>query len=87
MLSRSAFRYLLSIYQLSNGGSAVRSVDIAKKLSVSRASVVKMLKNLSCEGLIIKEYYGSVRLTSLGVKQANQIYTAYTLLHTFFLSF
>ncbi len=83
MLSHSCIRYLLAIYQLSDGGAAVRSVDIARFLGVSRASVVKCLKKLSGEGLIQQEYYGSVQLTPLGIRQANRAYTEYTLLHSF----
>lgn len=84
MLSSSSTRYLLAIYELSNGGAAVRSVDIANLLQVSRASVVKCLKKLVEEGLIQKEYYGNVQFMPLGVREANRIYTEYTLLFTYF---
>lgn len=84
MLSDSSIRYLLAIYELSDGGSAVRSVDIANSLRVSRASVVKCLKKLAGEGLIYKEYYGNVQLTATGVRESNRLYTEYTLLYAFF---
>lgn len=84
MLSSSSTRYLLAIYQLSDGGAAVRSVDIANMLQVSRASVVKSLKKLVEEDLIRKEYYGNIQLTPLGVRESNRIYTEFTLLFAYF---
>lgn len=81
MLSSSFTRYLLAIYELSDGGAAVRSIDIANFLQVSRASVVKSLKKLMAGGLIYKEYYGNVQLSPLGIREANRIYTEYTLLN------
>lgn len=81
MLSSSSIRYLLAIYELSDGGAAVRSIDIANFLTVSRASVVKSLKKLMAEGLIHKEYYGNVQLSPLGIREANRMYTEYTLLN------
>ena len=87
MLSPSATRYLLAIYELSNGGCAVRSVDIAKALCVSRASVVKSLKKLCGYGLIQKEFYGNVHFTPAGIRESNRIYTEYTLLYCYFLEF
>lgn len=84
MLSPASIRYLLAVYELSDGG-AVRSVDIANALKVSRASVVKCLKRLAGEGMIRKEHYGTVQLTPEGVRESNRIFTEYTLLYAFFL--
>lgn len=83
MLSSSSIRYLLAIYALSDGGAAVRSVDIARFLTVSRASVVKSLKKLLAEGLIHKEYYGNVQLSPLGIRESNRLYTEYTILYSY----
>ena len=87
MLSNASVRYLLTIYQLSDGGMAVRSVDIANALGVSRASVVKCLKRLSGEGFIQKEYYGNVQLTPLGTKESNRLFTEFTLIQAFLRQF
>ena len=84
MLSPCATKYLLAIYELSDGGAAVRSVDIANALGVTRASVVKCLKILIGEGLVHKEYYGNVMFTPLGAREASGIYTEYTLLYAYF---
>ncbi len=83
-LTPSATRYLLAIYQLSDGGHAVRSVDVAQELSVARASVVKMLHRLVADGFIQKEYYGNIQLTPAGIREANRIYTLFAILEHFF---
>lgn len=85
-LTPSAARYLLAIYTLSDGGHAVRSVDVAQELSVARASVVKMLRRLVGDGLVQKEYYGNIQLTPAGIREANRIYTLFTILEHFFRS-
>lgn len=82
-LSSAAVRYLLVIYELSDGGKAVRSVDIARALGVSPASVVHMMGVLAGEGLTLKRYYGQVQLTNEGIRAANQLYTKCTILESF----
>lgn len=42
-MSDAAIRYLVAIYELGQG-SAVRSVKVAARLGISRASVSKMLR-------------------------------------------
>ena len=77
MLSDCAMRYLLAIYALSRGQHALRSVQIARELEVSRASVAKMLKVLGQEGLVAKEYYSNVCLTPKGVQIAGALHAQY----------
>lgn len=77
MLSDCAMRYLLAIYALSRGQHALRSVQIARELEVSRASVAKMLKVLGQEGLVAKEYYSNVCLTPKGAQIAGALYAQY----------
>ena len=83
-MSAAAVRYMLAIYQLSEGGRPVRSVDIAGRLAVSPASVAHMLGVLSGEGLIAKKHYGRVQLTGQGVRLAGRLYTSYVLMECFF---
>ena len=52
--SNAALRYLVAVYELSDGGSAVRSVDIARMMEVSPASVVHMMGVLSQGGFVRK---------------------------------
>ena len=51
--SNAALRYLVAVYELSDGGSAVRSVDIARMMEVSPASVVHMMGVLSQGGFVL----------------------------------
>lgn len=53
-LTPSQMRYLVAIY-LEGDGMAVRSVDIASSLRVTKASVATMLKDLMEFGLVTKE--------------------------------
>ena len=84
-LSSAAMRYLLVIYELSDGGKPVRSVDIARALQVSPASVVHMMGVLAGEGLVLKRHYGQVQLTAEGIRASNQLYTKCTILESFLL--
>lgn len=87
MLSSAKKRYLLTIYELGEYGNDVFSKDIAASLNVKRPSVAKMLKAMEEENLFCKEYYGKVQLSELGARIANQLYTKYLLLYTFFCEF
>ena len=83
--SNAALRYLVAVYELSDGGSAVRSVDIARMMEVSPASVVHMMGVLSQGGFVRKRRYGQVQLTGEGIRTANRLYTKAALLEAFFL--
>ena len=74
-LSRSSIRYLLGIYELSQGTGLVRCSDLAGYVGVTKASVVKMCAGLAKSGIITKQYYGCIRLTEAGAVQANLAYT------------
>lgn len=84
MRSCSSIKYLLTIYQLSGGQTAVRSVEIARALGVSRASVVKSLKLLMEAGLIWKESYGTVQFTPLGLEESQKLYNEFVHIYQFF---
>lgn len=84
MLSSAKKRYLLAIYELGEQGNEVYSKEIAAALKVKRPSTSKMLKSLTEDELIDKEYYGTVRFTQKGAQLANQLYTNYLLLNSFF---
>ena len=63
--------YLLTIKKISNSKHVIRSVDVASQMEYSRASIHKMLGTLKKLKLIDQEYYGSIKLTSLGSRVAN----------------
>lgn len=83
MPTSSQKKYLLAIYQLSRCGQSVRSIDLAKMLAFSRASIVKMTNKLVEDGYIIKPLYQEITLTELGIKTANDLYTTKLIFHDF----
>ena len=71
-LSTAQMRYLYKIYQISLSKPEVLSADIARKLKVSKPSVVKMLSVLSEKKLIFKKRYGKISITDSGVQVAQE---------------
>lgn len=74
-LSTSKEEYLKAIYKLSIKTQAVRSVDLAVYLGVSKPSVNNAVTILQEEGLVVKPLRGEIHLTNEGYKQG-QIITA-----------
>jgi Mn-dependent DtxR family transcriptional regulator len=72
-VTTSSQDYLEAILFLSENGSDVRSIDVAKSQNVSRASVNKALGVLKEKGLIRQQRYGSVSLTEEGIAVANSV--------------
>jgi Mn-dependent DtxR family transcriptional regulator len=77
--------YLEAIYELSREGNAVRSVDLAAKLEVSKASVNNALKNLKQAGLIEQPHYGDITLTQEGTEYAAGVLERHHVLYHFLL--
>jgi len=76
--------YLEAIYQLGAQGSLpVRSVDLASKLDVSKASVNKALANLKKAELVEQPHYGDITLTGKGRSYANSILERHRVLYHF----
>lgn len=69
--------YLLTIRKLAETKHVIKSVDVARELDYSRASVHKMLKSLGELDLINHEYYGSIKLTPLGKRKAGEYQKKY----------
>ena len=69
--SASSQDYLEAILQLSQQSERVRSIDIAIRLGVSRASVSRALSHLRESGYINKEPYSDITITNSG-RQAGQ---------------
>jgi Mn-dependent DtxR family transcriptional regulator len=82
-LSASKQDYLETILDFSADAGPVRSVDIARTLGVSRASVNKSLGFLKESGLIEHELYGSVRLTEKGLRMARAVRSRHNALKVF----
>jgi len=64
--------YLERIYDISLLDEKVRSVDVARALGVSRASVNKCLGVLKQDGYIEQEPYGTIFLTEKGFEVAKE---------------
>ncbi len=67
--------YLETTFLLEKSGGHAHSVDIAKKMNVSKASVSKTMKQLKKDGFILKESYGTITLTLSGREIAKKIIT------------
>ncbi len=72
LLGESLEDYLECMMQLSEHGK-VRSIDVAKKLNVSKASVNKAMNVLKEKGYVLQEAYGDIRLTDKGKEMAEII--------------
>lgn len=83
-VSMSHEDYLEAIVML--GGSTtspVRSVDVATRLGVSKASVSKAISLLKEQGLVDQPYYGDITLTEDGYAYGKAVYERHELLRTF----
>ena len=73
-ISTSSENYLEVIYELGMDGQGVRSVDVAKKLQVSKASVNKAVGVLRQAGMAEQQLYGMISLTEQGVERAKEVW-------------
>ena len=83
--SESLEMYLEAIVELNAQGKAVRSVDIAHHLGVSKPSVSRAMTNLKSAGLILQEPYGRVTLTEEGRQKADRIHNLHHMITDFFM--
>lgn len=82
-LSPASEDYLETIFDLASAGEAVRSVDVAQVLNVSKASVNKALGVLRKGGLIEQEPYGTITLTNAGIRRARNVRSRHDMLKRF----
>jgi Mn-dependent DtxR family transcriptional regulator len=75
--------YIEAIYTLSLENNNIRSVDVARLLEVSKASVSNAMNRLVNIGYITKSPYGSINITDLGIKKAKEVYKRHTLIKSF----
>lgn len=83
-LSSSLEDYLEAIFNLAKESNIARSKDIAKSLSVSRASVTGALRVLKEKGLANYKPYDYVTLTETGQAAAAEIAKKHKILKSFF---
>ena len=79
----SGENYLETIYMLQKEQGLVRSIDIARKLDVSKPSVSRAMGLLRQEGFIDMADNGPIVLTDKGLEKAEQIYTRHRILTDF----
>lgn len=83
-VSMSHEDYLEAIVML--GGTStlpVRSVDIAAKLGVSKASVSKAVASLKASGMLNQPFYGDITLTEEGYEYGQAVLDRHTMLTKF----
>lgn len=86
LLTDSNEDYLEAILILKIKNGKVRSIDVAKMLNVSKPGVNKAMNILKENGLIDKDYYGDITLTSKGEEIANRIYKKHNTVKKFLIS-
>ena len=82
-MQESGENYLETILILQNRNGIVRSVDIARELSVSKPSVCRAIGILKNSGLLTRERNGELRLTEAGKACADAIYERHLLITEF----
>ena len=85
-LSPSKENYLKAIYKLSETAQAVRSIDLAAYLGVSKPSVNNAVTILQEEGLVIKPLRGEIHLTDEGYNQGKIIIFKFQLIKQFLIT-
>ena len=70
--STAYLRYLVAIHELSAQGREVSSTEVARVLGVKKPSVTHMLESMGKRGLVEKERYGKIALTSAGADLAGR---------------
>lgn len=75
--------YLETILILKKKNGIVKSIDIAKQLNYSKASVSRAIGILKEYGFIIMEVDGDIVLTEEGRKKAEEIYEKHILITKF----
>lgn len=73
IFTESIETYLKEIYSLSQINVCVLAIDIAHRLSVSKASVNRAVKILSKEKYISHKKYGHIYLTVSGKQKAQEL--------------
>jgi Mn-dependent DtxR family transcriptional regulator len=82
-MNESMEMYLETVLILERNHGHAHSVDIAKRLGVSKPSVTKAMRLLKTKGFVDKETYGPITLTSKGKAFSEKIFGTHKLITSF----
>ena len=83
MANEDYLECLVRIEQEEGAEDGVRSVDVAKRLNVSKASVNKAVAALKAQGLVDQSHYGKAILTDQGREVGTAVWYRHRLIRTF----
>ena len=83
MANEDYLECLVRIEQEEGAEDGVRSVDVAKRLNVSKASVNKAVAALKAQGFVDQSHYGKVILTDQGREVGTAVWYRHRLIRTF----
>ncbi len=83
MANEDYLECLVRIEQEEGAEDGVRSVDVAKRLNVSKASVNKAVAALKAQGLVDQSHYGKVILTDQGRDEGTAVWYRLRIIRTF----
>ena len=83
MANEDYLECMVRIEQEEGAEDGVRSVDVAKRLNVSKASVNKAVAALKAQGLVDQSHYGKVILTDQGREVGTAVWYRHRLIRTF----
>ena len=82
-MNKASEDYIKNIYILKQEKSSLHSIDLAKELGLSRASVSRAMSNLRKDNIIIMKEDGEIEFTIKGLKIAEVIMDKYVTLTGF----
>jgi DtxR family Mn-dependent transcriptional regulator len=84
MKTSSKEDYLKRIYHIQRSKNrAIKSIELAKEMHISKASVNEMIKKLASLGLVEYKLYSSINLTKKGIEEAEKIVYKHKILEGF----
>ena len=80
MIHASGEDYLETILLLYKKNGSVRSIDIARELGYTKASISRAMSILKKSDYILMDSDGQIRLTDKGIIKANEVYERHQLI-------
>ena len=80
MIHESGEDYLETILLLKNKNGSVRSIDVARELGYTKASISRAMSILKKSDYIAIDAIGQILLTDKGLEKANEVYERHKLI-------